>query len=333
MRRMKAFGAAALVLAALCVSTDEASAQNVPEASRVPYEYNYRLPIWGERLAKRGITFPLPGGVGLNYTWLNQPIRIDGLQVALNDSEFVSLDEIVEFDRVESTVHALNARVDLWLFPFLNLYALGNYAPLSDTDVHLSEPFPMKAGAIQPGGGGGLGTTLAMGAWGFFATLDFNWTRNKMQKLDAPVSTLLFAPRVGRKLFKIGKIELTAWIGTMFQRIGVDTSGKIRLSDAIGEPSDEVLDKVNDWYEGLPPGRQALVSAFVDELRAVAGDDPVVRYRLNKQVEQPWNMLVGTQLELTENWQIRAEVGFIKRTQVIAGLNYRFGMVPRSSKP
>src|SRR4029077_11411699 len=96
------------------------------------------------------------------------------------------------------------------------------------TDVSLSEPFPLNAGAVQPGGGAGLGTTLAMGAWGFFATLDFNWTRNKMQKLVEPVDTLLFAPRVGRKLFRVGKFELTAWLGTMFQRIGVATRGSIR---------------------------------------------------------------------------------------------------------
>ena len=42
---------------------------------------------------------------------------------------------------------------------------------------------------------------------------------------------------------------------------------------------------------------------------------------------------VGTQLEITENWQVRLEVGFIKRKQVIAGLNYRFGWAKKAKEP
>jgi opacity protein-like surface antigen len=326
MRRRNVFCSGLLCLIVSLLSARAASAQNTPETGQPPYEWNYALPIFGKRLAERGITFPLPWGVGLNYAWIDQPIRIQDLEIGLNGSDFVNLDEIVKFDRVDASVHALNARVDVWLFPFMNVYALGNYAVQAKTDVRLSEPFPLNAGAVQPGGGGGLGTTLAMGAWGFFATLDFNWTRNKMQKLIEPVDTLLLAPRVGRKLFKIGKFEMTVWVGAMWQRIGVATRGKIRLSEAIGEPSDEVRMKIEDWYGGLPPARQAVVRTLVEEIRSAAGEDPTIYYRLSKEVQNPWNMLAGTQLEVTENWMVRAEFGFIKRTQVIIGLNYRFGL-------
>jgi hypothetical protein len=306
------------------------SAQFTPQAGQKPYKYEYYLPLGGKRLAARGLTFPLPWGVGLNYAWIDQPIKIQDLGIAVNDGKFVDLDGIVKFKSVDASVHALNVRMDFWLFPFLNVYGLANYAAQANTDVRVSDPFEFSAGATQMGGGGGLGTTAAMGAWGFFVTADFNWTRNTMQKLSMPVDTLLFAPRVGRKLFRFGKIELTAWVGTMFQRIGAKTQGKIRLSETIGEPSDELQAKIDDWYNALPPGRQAVVGAAVDALRDALGDDPVIHYKLNKKVSQPWNMLIGTQLELTPNWQIRAEVGFIKRTQIIVGLNYRFGVFKRS---
>jgi hypothetical protein len=36
-------------------------------------------------------------------------------------------------------------------------------------------------------------------------------------------------------------------------------------------------------------------------------------------------MLIGTEIGLTRAWRVRAEVGFIQRTQVIIGINYRFG--------
>jgi hypothetical protein len=306
-----------------------AAAQNAPNAGGAPYEWKHLLPFWGNKLAARGIAFPLPWGIGVNYAWIDQPISIRDLQIAINDGDYASLSEIVKFDHVDAKVHGVNARVDVWLFPFLNLYGLANYAAQATTDVVLAEPFPLQAGATQAGGGGGFGATLAMGAWGFFGTLDLNWTRNKMQLLTEPVNTLLVTPRVGRRILRIGKYELTGWLGAMFQRIGVETSGKIHLNDAIGEPSDELRDKVDDWYDGLSAPARAVVGAVVEELRETLGEDPVVRYKLDKRVERPWNMVAGAQLELTEHWQIRVEVGFIKRTQVIAGLNYRFGMYGR----
>ena len=78
-----------------------------------------------------------------------------------------------------------------------------------------------------------------------------------------------------------------------------------------------------DWYDGLPPGRQAVVRALVEQIQA--GGDPVIHYDLDKAVAYRWNMLIGTEIGLTREWRIRAEVGFIHRTQLIIGLNYRFG--------
>ena len=327
----------ALSAAWLCVATfapTQAASAQAPQAGQKAHEWPYRLPLWGNRLAERGIAFPLPCGVALNYAWVDQPITIDGLELAINDGEYVNLDDVVKFERVDASVHALNARFDMWLLPMLNLYGLLNYAARADTDVLLSEPFPLEAGATQQGGGGGMGGTLAMGFWGFFGTFDFNWTRNRMQKLDAPVNTFLITPRVGRRVFRIGKVELTAWLGAMYQRIGVNTSGKILLSDAVGETSDEARAKVEDWYDGLSPGRKAAARALVEELRETVGTDPMIRYRLNKHVAYPWNMIVGAQLEVTPRWQARVEVGFIHRTQVIVGLSYRFGILkPRPSGP
>jgi hypothetical protein len=67
--------------------------------------------------------------------------------------------------------------------------------------------------------------------------------------------------------------------------------------------------------------------------RLEGGGDPVIRYDLDKAVAYPWNLLVGTEIGLSRAWRIRAEVGFIHRTQVIVGLNYRFGGFLASSEP
>lgn len=316
------------LLALGCLLPGPAQAQ-VPNAGSGESNWPYALPLWGEKLAERGIAFPLPVGFGINYAYINQPITIDRVVVGVNDSEMVDISDLITFDSVESKVHAVNARVDVWLLPFLNLYALGNYAIESQTSVSIAEPFSFDAGATQPGLGGGFGTTLAGGAFGFFGTLDLNWTWNKMEKLDAPVGTFLLTPRIGRNFGKVGPVDLIFWVGAMRQKIQSKTEGQIRLSDTIDDAGDGSFnDKLEDWYEGLPPSRQAIVRGLAGRLEDA--EDPIIRYDLNKAVAHPWNMTLGTEIGFTPAWRLRAEVGFINRTQVIVGINYRFGGFFRS---
>src|SRR6478735_1873010 len=181
-----------------------AKAQSGPDGGNAPYKYNYQFPLLGKKLASRGLTFPLPFGVGINYAYATQGVDITGVNVAVNDGKYTDLSKIVKFDHVTSTVKVLNGRLDLWVLPFLNVYGLGTYVLDSDTDVQLSEPFPLRTGASQTGYGGGFGATVAFGFWGFFGVLDANLAWNKMQKLEAPVRSFLLTPRVGKR-FQIGQ--------------------------------------------------------------------------------------------------------------------------------
>jgi hypothetical protein len=325
----RAIAAVGLGLAAL-LAFPRALRAEAPDLGNEPYEYNYVFPIWGDKLASRGIRFPLPFGVGLNYAYIRQDIEISGVQIAVNDREYVDLSNIVKFDEVKSTVMGLGGRFDLWVLPFLNIYGLGTYAIDADTDVSLAEPFPLHAGASQSGYGGGFGLTGAFGFWGIFATMDANWTWNKMEKLDSAVRTFLLAPRVGKR-FKIGgPVALAAWVGAMRQAIEVDTSGSISLSDTIGEPSDAFQEKLENWYGALPPGQKVIVGDLVDRLQNRG--DTIIHYKLDKKIADPWNMLLGMEMDLGQVVQLRTEFGFIGRTQLIMGLNYRFGLIPHAGK-
>src|SRR6187431_2074639 len=176
-------------LAAFAVSLTSVSparAQVAPDGGHKGYEWDHMFPIWGTGLAKRGITFPKPWGVGLNYAYVNQQVNITDVEIAVDEGEFVNLDDVIVFDEVRSQVHATNLRGDLWLFPFMNVYLMGNYIIESQTNTSISEPFVFQAGAKQPGVGGGFGTTFAFGFAGFFATFDMNFTWNKMEKLADP---------------------------------------------------------------------------------------------------------------------------------------------------
>jgi hypothetical protein len=316
--------AASALLAAAFLALPRAALADAPDVGNKPYEYEYMFPIWGDKLASKGIRFPLPFGIGINYAYIHQDINIDNVQLAVNDGQFVDLSNIVKFESVESTVMGLSGRLDLWVLPFLNVYGLATYAADSDTDVLLSDPFALRSGASQTGYGGGFGFTGAFGVLGFFATLDVNFTWNKVEKLDSAVRTFLLTPRIGKK-FRLGKVALSPWVGAMRQDIEVDTSGSIALSEAIGEPSDEFQEKMGNWYNSLPPGQQIVVGQVVERLQGVR--DATIRYKLDKSLADPWNMLLGMEADFSDRVQLRTEFGFIGRTQMILGLNYRFGLI------
>ena len=317
----KSRAAAALAFVAALFVTQLASAQ-APDAGHGTSAWPYKFPIWGNKLAERGIRFPLPFGIGLNYAFADQPITISNIAVGVNDGPMTDLSKIIKFGDLNSRVNALNLRADLWVFPFVNVYGMANYIVESKTDVSVVEPFAFDAGAVQSGVGGGFGTTFSGGALGLFGTLDLNWTWNKMQKLDKPVGTFLLAPRIGKNFGNWGGLEWILWVGGMRQNIQSETKGEIRLSDAVGGSGFQ--EKLQGWYDGLPPGRQAVVDGIVGRING--GGDPVIRYSLDKAIKYPWNMLIGGELGLTKAWRVRAEVGFIHRTQVVLGLNYRFGL-------
>ncbi len=51
-----------------------------------------------------------------------------------------------------------------------------------------------------------------------------------------------------------------------------------------------------------------------------------INYQLKKDPADPWNMLVGGNIDLNKRWTIRAEVGFIGRTSVLLNAVYRLDL-------
>ena len=52
-----------------------------------------------------------------------------------------------------------------------------------------------------------------------------------------------------------------------------------------------------------------------------------VEYSIDKRPDDMWNFIVGGQYQFNKHWMVRAEYGFLSsRTQLIAGLQYRFGL-------
>ena len=101
--------------------------------------------------------------------------------------------------------------------------------------------------------------------------------------------------------------------------------------------------KVDDWWNGLSQTEQnhpvnkakyETANRVLDVYGRVLGgasqvvdnaSDASIQYSLEKRPKDMWNFLLGGQFQLNRSWMLRAEAGFFgSRTQVIAGLQYRF---------
>jgi hypothetical protein len=301
-----------------------ASAAETPDIGNPPYEWKYMFPLWGKDLAAKGMLFPFPFGFGITYLEAVQPIDVKNLQVAVNDSEFADVSRFVQFESLDSNVQAANARLDLWVLPFLNVYGLVNWLIATEGDAVLSKPFPLRAGSTQTGYGGGFGVTGAFGFFGFFGSVDANFTWNQLSNLESPVRTFVLAPRVGKRFKLTNSVALSSWIGAMRQDVQADTSGTIKLSEAV-DSEDTVEGQIARWYDGLGPADRAGVSGFAG--RFPIGGDPTIHYKLDKALAHKWNGLIGIEADFSRRFQIRTELGFFGRTQMLVGVNYRFGFI------
>lgn len=136
-----------------------------------------RLPFLGDEARKRGIELPLPFGVGLVYYKLQRDIQINEVRVGRNGATPTPVSNALAFSST-SDVDNLNVKVDMWLLPFLNLYAIvGDIKNKSTTTVALSDLGSVSVPTKLDGSVGGLGFTLAGGVGSFFGALDVNGAR------------------------------------------------------------------------------------------------------------------------------------------------------------
>jgi len=178
---------------------DQASPKPKTEGDEKPFP----LPLLGDAARKRGVELPLPFGVGLVYYNLHRAIEITDVRVGRNGAPPQSVSHFAQFAS-SSNVNNLNLKLDLWLLPFLNVYAIvGGVWNESTTNIDVTLP------AIRPGGDprthhfalpaevngsvGGLGLTLAGGFDWFFVAADVNAARADLgfdDKFEALITSL-----------------------------------------------------------------------------------------------------------------------------------------------
>lgn len=296
-------------------------------------DYKWIFPAWGKRISKKGFDLPMPVGIMLNPYAGSQKITISDLQVGFNDNEPVPL-EFVKFGEVKASIQSITVRPDVWVLPFMDLYAIGGFT-WSKTDVNVVGPIQFNTVANFQGTTLGLGSTFAGGYHGLISIIDLNHTWSHIDEIKGSIQATMFTPRIGYSfLFRKKPAQRIAfWIGAPGIFINRTTEGSIDINnintDASKDDLESVVNGTAEWWQGLSLAQQEvtkkIASAALDKINGIRPDELIISYSLNKKPVSNWSMCVGGQLQLSHRWQVRTEVGFFggRRSLLLSG-NYRF---------
>jgi len=327
---------AATACALTVLAAAGAAAQNpdlvLTQAERDSILANYHqvFPLLGRQAIAKGFLLPLPVGLNVNSVYINQGIALSQLHLSTGNNPLQPV-SFITLGEATSRVFTTNARADLWVLPFLNVYGMAGQA-WAETTVPVTSPVAFTSTVSQTGNYAGVGLTGMMGVKRNWLAVDVNWTWIKLEKLINAVQGRVLGFRWGRTIETGPRSRANFWIGTQNQRIATNTQGSIAISDAL--PPD-VIDTLQSrlanyqnqsWYQNLGPAQKVLADSLVSAIANSGIGSTTINYQLGKKPADPWNMIVGGSYEPTRHWAFRGEVGFIGRFQVLLVANYRFGL-------
>jgi len=260
------------------------------------------LPIWGVEAQAMGYEIPLPFGIGVTGYSAKQPVNIKDLQLGRNGNPPVSVKNFLVINEVDTTQKNLSAKLDVLVFPFLDVYVLMGYTK-GTTKGEIQVPGETVGGILDPrvlqldaafnGPTWGLGFTLQGGArisdWRdltAFGVVDLNRTRTKLsfenESLIAhtkPQATV-FSARMGLHAIVGPNVGAAVWAGAMHQKIQQEVAGSVADTD--------------------------------------------LQFIVIQSPQKPWNTLLGGLLEFGKDWVVLAEGGLGARKSILAAAVYRF---------
>lgn len=263
----------ALVLAGTIVST--AWGETDPERRS--------LPLMAQDFEKYGYEAPLPFGASLGVMMVSQNFKMDNISLGGQPAEAFAISS------ARSTNTMLMPKLDMWLLPFLDVYAFGGFmSGTMNIDVSLFD-FPILGDIRLPlefdfeGALLGGGLTLAGGYGPVFAMVDGNYSSVSMSSFESKLDMLMASGRLGVATGREGNRAMF-WLGGMLQDLDQTLEQMVPVGDT---------------------GEMTLVSVDVG-------------------VRDPWNMVVGTRLQSGKRLALLVEAGFLGRTQLFGNIEYRF---------
>ncbi|WP_434356010.1 TonB-dependent receptor [Parasalinivibrio latis] len=271
---------------------------------------SFSLPIWKEEAEALGYVLPKPFGFNLSYMSLEQGIAVDSIGLSGLDYSKLGVGNLLKIESIDmkakpgkQTSDVLSLRGDVWLFPFLNVYALvGKMKGYSETSVDVSvktkifgkekiinhriDSFKLDLDGDLYGGG----LVLAGGYGNWFGLVDASFTKTNLTIIDGSIDAIVVSPRFGYDFHSTG-VPLRLWAGAMYQDVEQSLSGK--LSDL-----------------GLP--------------KEIAGLVENGRFDVEQRLTTKWNPIVGMQYQVNPNFYLLGEAGLGDRKSIFLSIDMRY---------
>jgi len=277
------------------------------------------LPFWAQQVIDLGYDLPRPFGAQIIYTNIRQDLRLSDLAAIINDGEKRSA-SFVEFDRPRTDSNVTQFKLDAWILPFLNVFALIGKID-GDALIPLAVPGDELLNFVSPtlgqlcnlgpalrpqicdetltgvvnvdyeGTNLGGGILLAGGWRRAFMVFTTTYSRNDLDTLDSKTSAWDIATRLG--------VTLNTPLGEGAVYLGVDyLISEVDIQDSVTFSTADDPD---------------------------VGQDLTIEYFISQKNADRTNYLLGANLSLSEAWQATGEIGFGgSRSAVMISLTRRF---------
>ena len=322
-------GAAAAVTARvgkMSVNTDltntgisEVSLPNIGfgiEDSKEPVQqriWDHKLPFMAQKVIDLGYDLPLPYGLKVLYSDIEQDQVLEELEVGFSGGEKEPF-EWVAFENAISISETWQAIGDMWILPFLNVYAfagdikgdvvldvfLDGNGLLEQKGIDCSRPgnfalcralqgkiIELPIESVFSGTNYGAGFNLAGGWKGFFFTLPVSFSWADMDTTDVEGGSVITAsPRAGY-LIKMGNYgNLGLFAGASYLNSDLTAQGSLAIPDT----------------------------------------DTTIDYTIDQSNTDKWAGILGANWDITRRWSVMVEYNgfFGSRESLFASVGWRF---------
>ncbi len=281
----------------------------------------HKLPFLAQMVIDKGFDLPNPYGVAGIYAYVKQDVDLSDLRIGLNTSGGDTQVPFVTFQNVDTTNQSVQVKLDAWLFPFLNVFAMVGKIDGSTT-VPINIPGQETLDALLPtlgalcsrpadfpgrpalcdkdivildkteysGNSYRAGFILPIGWGNYFIAIPISYVYSDLSNADSSIKVFQASLRGGYHWAPSKGQMFTVYGGATYLDSEQDVSGSVRATDP-----------------DLPGG----------------GID--IGYTIHQTPADKVNYLVGFNWTITRRWWLQAEVGFGgQREDLISSINYRW---------
>lgn len=338
-------------------------------------EYNRTFPIWGDKAVERGHSLPNPYGINFIYVDMKQDVDINKLELTGNldlkkvtselnlgflnpifkDVAPINLKDLIsiEANTAESSNTNTMVRADMWVFPFLNVYALvgqskGKSVAKIENTLNLQPILkPALAGVKDPSILNPIKEKIKeavkkeLGSFigGLAGPLIDKMIDNAIKDLEGSVETL--APYKLNSDFTLeyegftygagmvlagGYKNFFSMVDLNYTRTSLDIiEGEISafvISPKVGINFDYKNTKNAFWIGAMYQNIAQTLRGNISDVINIPGIDG--KFEVDERSSSPWNTVLGIRSEINKSLELTTEISLNKKKTFMFALGYRF---------